>query len=107
MDFSLESFASFLGGSLVGWFTDSQTAARTIEVGGMKLDLHRLASFSVLRGVQCSFGGEDWILRTKNEKADYISRLTDFDDWQITQDFFLSLSDLRESDGYSTLRVDV
>ena len=25
------------------------------------------------------------------EKADYISRLIDFDDWQITPDFFLVL----------------
>ena len=33
----------FLEGSLVKWFTDSQAAARIIEVGSMKLDLHRLA----------------------------------------------------------------
>ena len=41
IDFSLESFAPILEGSLVKWFTDSQTAARIIEVGSMKLDLHR------------------------------------------------------------------
>ena len=35
-----------------------------------------------------------WIPRTENEKADYVSHLIDFDDWQITQDFFLSLEDL-------------
>ena len=43
IDFSLESFAAILEGSLVEWFTNSQTAARFIEVGSMKLDLHRLA----------------------------------------------------------------
>ena len=43
IDFSLESFAPILEGSLVKWFTDSQTAARIIEVWSMKLDLHRLA----------------------------------------------------------------
>ena len=43
IDFALESFAPILEGSLVKWFTDSQTAARVIEVGSMKLDLHRLA----------------------------------------------------------------
>ena len=43
IDFSLESFAAILEGSLVEWFTNSQTAARNIEVGSMKLDLHRLA----------------------------------------------------------------
>ena len=41
IDFSLESFAPILEGSLVKWFTDSQTAARIIEVGSMELDLHR------------------------------------------------------------------
>ena len=62
----------------------------------MKLDLHRLAikisqfcaGHSILLEVQ-------WVLRTENEKADYISRLqVDFDDRQITQDFFLSLGEL-------------
>ena len=62
----------------------------------MKLDLHRLAikisqfcaGHSILLEVQ-------WVPRTENEKADYISRLqVDFDDWQITQDFFLSLGEL-------------
>ena len=60
----------------------------------MKLDLLAIkisqlcAGHSILLEVQ-------WVLRTENEKADYISRLqVDFDDWQITQDFFLSLGEL-------------
>ena len=40
--FALESFAPILEGSLVKWFADSQTAARIIEVGSMKLDLHSI-----------------------------------------------------------------
>ena len=43
IDFSLESLAPILEGSLVKEFTDSQTAARIIEVGSMKLDFYRLA----------------------------------------------------------------
>ena len=35
IEFSLESFAPILKGSLVKWFTDSQTAARIIEVHGI------------------------------------------------------------------------
>ena len=35
-----------------------------------------------------------WIPRTENERADYISRLVDFDDWQITPDLFQSLEQL-------------
>ena len=29
-----------------------------------------------------------WISRTENEKAGYISRLVDFDDWQTTHGLF-------------------
>ena len=43
IDFSRESFAPIFEGSLVKWFTDSQMAPRIIEVGSMKLELHRLA----------------------------------------------------------------
>ena len=82
-------------GSLVKWFTDSQTAARIIEVGSMKLDLHRLAikifQFCAERSIRLEV---QWIPRTENEKADYISRLVDFDDWQITHDLFQSLEQL-------------
>ena len=57
--FALDSFVPILEGSLVKWFTDSQTAARIIEVGSMKLDLHRLAikNSTVLKTAQYSFGG--------------------------------------------------
>ena len=43
IDFPLESFAPVLEGFLVKWFTDSQSAAKIVEVGSMKLDRHRLA----------------------------------------------------------------
>ena len=43
IDFALESFAPVLGGSAVKWYTDTHAAEKIIEVGSMKLDLHRLA----------------------------------------------------------------
>ena len=93
--FALESFAPILEGSLVKWFTDSQTAARIIEVGSMKLDLQRLAikifQFCVKHSIRLEV---QWIPHTENEKADYISRLVDFDDWEITHDLLQSLEQL-------------
>ena len=68
---AIDSFAPILKGSLVKWFTDSQRAAEH----SIRLE-------------------EQWIPRTENEKADYISRLRDFDDWQIMHDLFLSLEEL-------------
>ena len=54
----------------------------------MKLDLHRLAikifQFCAKHQIQLDV---QWIPRTDNEKADYISRRIDVDDWQITQEF--------------------
>ena len=30
----------------------------------------------------------EWIPRSKNDIADYISRIVDFDDWQVSTDIF-------------------
>ena len=72
----------FWRGSLLKWFTDSQSAAKIVEVGSMKLDLHRLAvkifQFCAEHNIRLEV---QWIPRTENEKADYISRLIDYDDW--------------------------
>ena len=91
-DFSLESFAPVLEGSLVKWFTGIQSAAKIVEAGSMKLDLHRLAvkffQFCAEHNIRLEV---QWIPRTENEKADYISHLIDYDDRQITPEFFSPL----------------
>ena len=91
IEFSLKSFAPVLKGSHVKWYTDSQAAAKVVEVGSMKLDLHRIArsifSICIQSGIHLEV---QWIPRTLNQQADYISRLIDTDDWQITNEFFLS-----------------
>ena len=94
IEFSLQSFAPVLKGSHVKWFTDNQAAARIVEVGSMKLELHRMArgifDICVQSGIYLDI---QWIPRTLNQQADYISRLIDIDDWQTTDDLFLSLND--------------
>ena len=58
----------------------------------MRLDLHRLA-LSIFQACLRQRIKLDiqWIPRTENQKADYISRLIDIDDWQLTTEFFLEL----------------
>ena len=74
---------------------DSQSAAKIVEVGSMKLDLHRLAGKIFQLCAEHNIGLEvQWIQRTESEKADYISRLIDFDDWHITPEVFLRLEEL-------------
>ena len=85
IEFALQSFATILEGSHVKWFTDNQAAARIVEIGSMKFDLHlmsiRIFNFCVERKMCLDI---QWIPRTKNQRSDYISRLIDPDDWQIT-----------------------
>ena len=61
----------------------------------MGLDLHRLAvkifQFCAEHNIRLEV---QWIPRTENEKAGYISRLIDFDDWKIAPEFFLRLEEL-------------
>ena len=95
IEFSLELFAPFLEGSLVRRFMDSQSAAKIVVVRSTKLVLHRLvvkilqfcAEYNIRLEIQ-------WIPRTENERADYISCLIYFDDWQIMPEFFLRLEEL-------------
>lgn len=80
-------------GSHVKWFTDNQAAARIVEVGSMKLELHRMArrifKICLQAGIYLDI---QWIPRTLNQQADYVSRLIDADDWQTTSHLFSSLN---------------
>ncbi len=87
--FGIASFEPLLKGCSVKWFTDSQSAMKIAQVGSMRLDCHKLAivifSMCLKSGIQLDI---QWIPRTKNTQADYISKFTDFDDWEITTDTF-------------------
>ena len=83
-----------LRGSHTKWFTDNQAAAKIVEVGSMRLELHRMARSSFNNCIQLGMFLEvQWIPRTLNQQADYISRLLDTDDWQINDDLFSALND--------------
>ena len=61
----------------------------------MKLGLHKMArrifDICIRPGIHLEV---QWIPRTSNQQADYITRLIDTDDWQITDEFFLFLDEL-------------
>ena len=85
IEFALKSFDVALSNSHVKWFTDNQAAAKIVEVGSMKRDLHAIAirifriciERKILLDIQ-------WVPQTQVERADFLSRLIDIDDWQIT-----------------------
>ena len=64
-------------------------AARITEVGCMKFEYHQLAIgiFSTCLHANIHLDLQ-WLPRTANEQADYLSRLKDFDDWEVAPSIF-------------------
>ena len=95
IEFALESFLPMLK-HYVKWYSDSQAACTVARVGSMRKDLHEIA----LRVYQLCLEQKkiefeiDWIPCTELQRADFLSRLIDIDDWQITRQCFNTLQDL-------------
>ena len=75
------------------YFTDNQADVRIVEVGSMNLELHRLARIFYICVQSGIYLDIQWIPRTLNQQADFISFLIDVDDRQTTNELFLSLND--------------
>ena len=88
----LESFAKKLRNQRVHWFTDNQNVVRIVlHVSGKPaLQREALAIFAVCVA-ECIRLEPEWIPRESNEKADYISRLVDHDDWKLNPIIFKEL----------------
>ena len=93
---ALESFLSSIRHSKVKMMVDNQSAARILEVGSMKTELHQIAMeifFLCLKnGITLEV---EWIPREENEAADSASRMAamvDTDDWQLRSSFFSILN---------------
>ena len=72
------------------WYTDNQSVSRIVEVGSMKEDLQCLALriFSMCL-LSCVTLEVEWIPRSGNDRANFLSRIVDYDDWQVKRDYFL------------------
>ena len=84
-----ESLIGFLEGSRIKWMTDNQNVVNIIKKGSMKEELQDIAvkvfQLTLQRAVRLEI---EWIPRTENEKADFLSKLIDVDDWGVTTEFF-------------------
>ena len=60
-----------------------------MQIGSMHFDLHLLASdvffFCYNYGINLEV---DWVPRSLNDKADYLSKIVDFDDWEVVPEIF-------------------
>ena len=92
VDHVLRSFAPKLQGHTIRWLSDNQNIVRIIQYGSKKPHLQDGAMSIFETCFQYSIKlGMDWIPRSDNDIADYISKVRDFDDWKINPAIFDSL----------------
>ena len=91
--FALQSFALRLSNSSVKWFTDNQAVPIIVDSGSMKEELHKLSVdiFYVTRDYNIDLDVE-WIPRSLNDKADYLSKIVDCNDWKVKDCYFYALT---------------
>jgi hypothetical protein len=81
-----------LSGKAVSWRTDSKNAAAIVKQGSTKLDLQKLAIEIQNCCDRCDINlFPMWIPRNENQEADFLSRCSDSDDWQMRTWVFDSL----------------
>ena len=92
---ALEAFANHLSGSKVVWYSDNQNVVSTLLNGSRKADLQLLAlqAFHICLQFRISLDPK-WIPRDLNSRADLISRLIDFDDYELNYAIFQGLDEL-------------
>jgi hypothetical protein len=87
--YGLNSFVSKLAGKQVIWYTDSKNCVSILEKGSLKLTLQELSLHIFRLCAKYSISLDiNWIQRDNNKEADMYSRLIDYDDYGISQDFF-------------------
>lgn len=76
----------------VRWFKDNQNVAHIFSVGSKKPHIHALLLKVFSLSVQNNTRLEPkWIPRDLNERADYLSRIVDHDDWLLNPVVFADI----------------
>ena len=95
MNVMLQAWGSVLRNEKVKWFTDSQNIARIISCGSRKEPLQQTALSIFGTCLKSGISLEvDWVPRASNEKADFISKIVDYDDWAINATVFRQINAL-------------
>ena len=73
----------------IKWFTDYMSVCHIVEKGSMKRDLQDIATeiFSFCT-VNCISLEIEWLPRTLNQQADYLSKVIDCNDWGLAVTIF-------------------
>ena len=92
---ALEAFSSYLSGSKVIWYSDNQNVVSILLNGSGKADLQWLAlqAFHICLQFRISLDPK-WIPRDLNSRANLISKIIDFDDYELNDAIFQGLDRL-------------
>ncbi|CAG2242111.1 unnamed protein product [Mytilus edulis] len=91
----LLSMINVLKDKRIKWFSDNQNVVSIVDKGSMKPELQDIAMCifenCLIHNISIDVV---WVPRTLNEKADFISRIIDYDDWGIDEQLFTYLDSL-------------
>jgi len=93
--FSLIAFKEILRNSSVLWKTDNYATSLIVDSGSRKIELQQLAIeiYEITQFNNITLKVQ-WIPRDENIRADFISKVIDVDDWQLSEEFFNYLNNL-------------
>ena len=79
----------------IKWYTDNEGVATIVKSESNKVHLHKLAMeiFSLSKEHDIAIDME-WIPRSDNEVADYLSKIVDFDDWGVKDSYFQTVNSI-------------
>ena len=84
-----------LSGSSIKWYTDNKNVALILNIGSKKQHLQsevmQIFNICCPRSINIDI---EWIPRTQNERADYLSKIYDDNDWGISDILFNWLEEL-------------
>jgi len=92
---NLFSFKDKFKGTSLKWHTDNQNCLTILKSGSMKKNLQSIAfSIFTLCMQECISIDIQWIPRSENTRADYLSKMIDHEDWGVSDDFFAFIDNL-------------
>ncbi|CAC5391543.1 unnamed protein product [Mytilus coruscus] len=92
---ALISFKNRLRNKCVKWHTDNNNCVSIVQKGSAKVHLQEIAIniFKLCSELNITLDVV-WIPRSKNTKADYISKMIDIEDWGTNKEFFKLVDDM-------------
>jgi hypothetical protein len=90
----LQAISHILVHQKVKWFSDNKGVTSIVQKGSMNIEWQSIAFDIFSLCIRNSIILEmEWLPRTSNERADYLSRIIDYDDSGISFDLLMLIED--------------